>query len=263
MAQALKNEQIELLKSEAEANFNASRWEDSAKTYEHLVGLAQKNNDFEQAIDFALAAIHAWRRMPGKESRINKLYQAVGLIGLKKAAIGFEQVAEQAEKANDLNTAAVNFEEAANGYKLIQSFERAKAAYLKAIQLFDIRVKTALENKDFESAIHLLSRISSIYLNLKKLINYVLIERRSSLQKSEKEALFKEKEHYRSKYHKTVVKIAETHEKLSEEFCKQKTADYYLIAKKELQKAIEILESIDETQAAKKLKSKLNKIPKK
>ena len=55
MARVLnKKAQIELLKSEAEANYSASRWEDSAKTYEHLVGLAQDNNELALAIDFAI-----------------------------------------------------------------------------------------------------------------------------------------------------------------------------------------------------------------
>jgi len=263
VANVLKDDQIELLKSEAEANFSASRWEDSAKTYEHLVGLAQKNGDFEQAIDFALAAIHAWRRMTGKESRINRLYQAVGLIALKKAAIGFEFVAEEAERANDLKTAAGNYEEAANGYTLIQSFDRAKQGYLKAIQLFERLAKKAITSKDFESSIHLYTRISEIYLTLKKLINYILIERKATLQKGEVDALLKEKEEYRLGHHSASKKIAEAHEQLADYYCSQKEPDYYLIADKELQKAIKILESINETQAAKKLKSKQAKIPKK
>ena len=78
--------QIDQLKSEAEANYSASRWEDSAKTYEHLVGLAQQNNELELAIEFAIAAIRAWKQMAGKETRINRLYQSIGLIGVKKAA---------------------------------------------------------------------------------------------------------------------------------------------------------------------------------
>ena len=66
--------QIDQLKGEAEANYSASRWEDSAKTYEHLVGLAQQNNELELAIEFAIAAIRAWKHMTDKETRINRLY---------------------------------------------------------------------------------------------------------------------------------------------------------------------------------------------
>ena len=87
--------QINQLKSEAEANYAASRWEDSAKTYEHMVGLAQDNNDLAMAIDFAIAAIRSWNHLPDKMARINKLYQVIGIIGLKKAAIGFEELATQ------------------------------------------------------------------------------------------------------------------------------------------------------------------------
>ncbi|HUT80812.1 MAG TPA: hypothetical protein VMZ29_06375 [Candidatus Bathyarchaeia archaeon] len=252
---------IAQLKSEAEANYSASRWEDSAKTYEHLVGLAQNNNDFEQAIDFAIAAIRAWNKMPDMIHRINRLYQAVGLIGLRKAAIGFEEIAIKEEAEKNLKGAANNFEEAGNGYSLIQSYDRAKQCYQYSVELFHKLVKESSVKEDFESSIHNLDRICSVYVKMATLLSRVLIERKD-IDKNLRQAIITEKNKFEEEIIKSKKEKAFAHERLAQYYLDMKNPDCNPIAEKEYLNAIKILESIGDNTNITKLNDKIEKIPK-
>ncbi|NHJ40806.1 MAG: hypothetical protein FK731_12315 [Asgard group archaeon] len=249
---------MDQLQSEAEANYSASRWEDSAKTYEHLVGLAQQNNELEKAISFALSAIKAWSNLPDKLHRINRLYQAVGLIGLKKAAIGFEELGKEADNSNDLKTAATNFEEAGSNYNLIQSFDKAKNCYQKAATAFEKLSSKAEDQKDYETTIHLLDRICALYTKIGILLERLIIERKD-LDDSTKKELINEKNKFYKNADELMKRKALTHEKLAEFYLNKKEADCKHIAEKEYRNAIKIMESINEFDEAKKLKNKLEK----
>lgn len=253
--------QIDHLQSEAEANYSASRWEDSAKTYEHLVGLAQQNNELEKAINFALEAIKAWSNLPDKLHRINRLYQAVGLIGLKKAAIGFEELGKQADSNNNLKAAAANYEEAGSNYSLIQNFDKAKYCYQKAVSAFEKLSSNAENEKDFETSIHLLDRIGALYTKLGTLLERLLIERKDLDEQTKKELLSGKSGFYKNA-NELLRRKAVTHEKLAQFYLNKKDADCNHIAKKEYLNAIKILESINELDEAKKLKHELEKITK-
>jgi hypothetical protein len=254
--------QIDQLKSEAEANYSASRWEDSAKTYEHLVGLAQQNNELSKAIRFALAAIKAWSKLSDKLHRINRLYQAIGLIGLKKAAVGFEKLGKQADSNDDPKTAAANFEDAGSNYNLIQSFDKAKHCYQKAAQAFEKLYSKAEKENDFETSIHLLDRICGLYTKLGTLLARLLIERKD-LEESTTKEIRKEKSEFYRKANELMKKKATIHEKLAQFYLNKKDADCKHIAEKEYQNAIKIMESCDDMEEVKKLKGKLEKIRKK
>ena len=254
--------QIDQLRSEAEANFSASRWEDSAKTYEHLVGLAQNNHEYEQAIDFAIAAIRAWNKISNMKHRINRLYQAVGLIGIKKAAIGFEELAKQAEDEKNPKVAASNFEEAGNGYSLIQSYDKAKSCYEHSIKFLEALTKEAQNKKDFEASIHLLDRVGGTFSKLMTLMDRIIIERKD-LDQSAKETIDSEKNRFTKNIIISKKQKATAHEKLAKYYCSKDDADCKIIAKKEYQNAITILEGIGEVQLAEKVKTKLSKLSKK
>jgi hypothetical protein len=252
---------MDQLQSEAEANYCASRWEDSAKTYEHLVGLAQQNSELEKAIGFALAAIEAWSKLPNMLHRINRLYQAVGLIGIKKAAIGFEKIAEQAEKENDLKNAASHFEEAGNNYNLIQSFDKVKRCYQAAAAMFEKLHANANSDKDFETSIHLMNRICSLYTKLGTIMERLLIERKD-FDSNAKQKVANEKNAFYQKAQVANKQKAKAHENLAQFYLSKNEPDCNRIAEKEYKTAIEILESLGETKEAKKIKGKLEKIPK-
>ena len=255
-----KAAQIELLKSEAEANYSASRWEDSAKTYEHLVGLAQDNEELALAIDFAIAAIRAWDNMPDKTARILRLYQAIGIIGLKKAALGYESLAKEAEQQGNKKLAATNFEVAADGYNYIMNYKLAKDYYLIAIKLFKDLSEAATKNADHESAIHLYDKICSLYSKLAILIGKTIIDEKKNLKEEELKAYIDEKKAAETNCIVTKKKIAISHEQLALNFLKENESEYNQIAIKELKKALTILEEVDDTKEALKIKDKIKKI---
>lgn len=251
--------QINQLKSEAEANYSASRWEDSAKTYEHLVGLAQNNNDLEQAIEFAIAAVRAWKNLPDRQSRINRLYQAIGLISLKKAAIGFEEVAKIAEADKDLKETAANYEEAGSGYSLIQSYDKAKDCLKSSVKHFEKLSKVAMDKKDYEAAIHLFNRISSVYDKISTLFDKIVVDKKDIDEKL-KQSLLNEKKEVDKNIQLSLKNKAFAHEKLAMNYLQKNDADCNQIAEKEYTNAIKILEAIGEISLAKKLKAKKDKI---
>ena len=252
--------QIDQLKGEAEANYSASRWEDSAKTYEHLVGLAQQNNELEQAIEFAIAAIRAWKQMTDKETRINRLYQAIGLIGVKKAAVGFEQQAKTAETNNELKNSALNFEEAGTGYSLIQNYDRAKTCFGSSVKIFENLSTEAMKDTDFETAIHMFDRVCNLYEKIITILDKILIDKKE-LDRLAKHSLLEEKAKMEKNIALSKKNKAYSHEKLAQTYLDKDDPDCNRIAEKEYTKAIEILESIDEIQLAKKLQTKIEKIP--
>ena len=253
--------QINQLKSEAEANYAANRWEDSAKTYEHLVGLAQDNNDLGLAIDFALAAVRAWKNLIDKASRINKLYQAIGIIGLKKAAIGFEDIAKEAVIRKDQKQAATNFEDAADGYSYILSFDKAKSCYEKSVEIFEDLSSQAKKNNDVEGSIHLFERTSNLYSKISLLLKRILIQNKN-LDSNSRKLLIEEKDKTAELAKEAKKSIAKAHEELAIFYLKKKDSDFNSVAEKEYSNAIKILQSIGETQEAKKLNTKKNKIGK-
>ena len=251
--------QIKQLKSEAEANYAASRWEDSAKTYEHLVGLAQDNNDLALAIDFALAAIRAWNNLIDKASRINKLYQVIGIIGLKKAAVGFENIAKEAVIRKDQKQAASNFEDAADGYSYIMSFDKAKNCYEQSVEIFENLSNQTKNDNDVEGSIHLFERISNLYSKVSLLLERVLLHNKDFDSKARKQ-IIEEKDTTAKSAKKAKMNIAKAHEDLALFYQKKNDPDFDSIIEKEYSNAIKILHLIGETQEANKLEAKKKKI---
>ena len=254
--------QIDQLRSEAEANYSASRWEDSAKTYEHLVGLAQDNNDLTLAIDFAIAAIRAWNNLPDKISRINRLYQVIGIIGLKKAATGFEEIAQQALNEGNQKQAAVQYEEAADGYRYIMNFDKAKTCYKTSVEVFEKIGNEVLKKKDYESSIYFLTKTSNIYNKILLLLDTILVQNKD-LDSRARKTIQTEKDEILKQIKNSNLEIAKSHEYLAIFYLQKNDPDFVAIAEKEFQKAKEILESINEEQEIKKLEDRIKKIMKK
>ncbi len=53
---------MNILIEEANANYNAHRYKDAARTFEHLITLAIQNDEQEEAIYFAYRAADCWRK---------------------------------------------------------------------------------------------------------------------------------------------------------------------------------------------------------
>jgi hypothetical protein len=213
------------------------------------------------AIDFALRAIHAWSKMPDKQARMNKLYQVIGMLSLKQAAIGFENIAKQAEKEGKKKIAGANYEDAADGYQYILNFDKAKNCFSKAGTIFYELSNKMIKEKDYEGAIHLFERTCGIYQKKAKLIQRIITEQKEFT----KEALKKLKEEL-DKAQQTSKQCSKnkalSHEKLAAFYLKQDTKENKPIAEKELKRAYEILEKMDEKSDLKRIKNKLKKIAK-
>ena len=255
-----KKAQIELLKSEAEANYSASRWEDSAKTYEHLVGLAQDNNELALAIDFAIAAIRAWGNMPDKTGRILRLYQAIGIIGLKKAAIGYDDLAKKAEKQGEKKLAAQNYEIAADGYNYIMNYNLAKDYYHESIKMYEELSTAATKKSDFETAIHLNGKICGLYTKLAILIGKMIIDKKKDFTEAELKEHIALKKEAENDCLMAKKKVAKSHEELAQSFLKNDEPEYRQIAIKELNKALSLLKDVDDVKGMAKIKEKIKKI---
>lgn len=62
---------MNILIEEANANYNASRYKDAARTFEHLISLAIQNDEEEEAIYFAYRAADCWRKEKNPMNRAN------------------------------------------------------------------------------------------------------------------------------------------------------------------------------------------------
>jgi tetratricopeptide (TPR) repeat protein len=60
---------MNILNEEANANYNASRYKDAARTFEHLITLAIQNGEEEEAIYFAYRAADCWRKDKNEMNR--------------------------------------------------------------------------------------------------------------------------------------------------------------------------------------------------
>ncbi len=61
---------MNILIDEANANYNASRFKDAARTFEHLISLAIKNMEPEEAIYFAYRAADCWKKEKNDMNRV-------------------------------------------------------------------------------------------------------------------------------------------------------------------------------------------------
>ena len=61
---------MNILIDEANANYNASRFKDAARTFEHLISLAIKNVEPEEAIYFAYRAADCWKKEKNDMNRV-------------------------------------------------------------------------------------------------------------------------------------------------------------------------------------------------
>ena len=60
---------MNILIEEANANYNANRYKDAARTFEHLITLAIQNEEEEEAIYFAYRAADCWRKDKNEMNR--------------------------------------------------------------------------------------------------------------------------------------------------------------------------------------------------
>ncbi len=141
------------LLDEANANFEASRFKDAARTFEHLVSLAIQNNDPEEAIYYAYRAAYSWKMDKNKTNRINS-FKLIGELSFSVASVLAEDVAihtqDLEEKAKSLATAGQCL--------FFKERERGKQLLLKALDIYQKLLDKETINK--EKLKHLVNRRS-------------------------------------------------------------------------------------------------------
>ncbi|MHA1398184.1 MAG: hypothetical protein ACTSSF_10885, partial [Candidatus Heimdallarchaeaceae archaeon] len=76
---------MNILIEEANANYNANRYKDAGRTFEHLISLAIKNDEPEEAIYFAYRTADCWKKEKNEMNRALIFYQ-IGNLALNFGA---------------------------------------------------------------------------------------------------------------------------------------------------------------------------------
>ena len=152
----------------------------------------------------------------------------------------------------------MSFEDAADGYSYIMSFDKAKKCYEKAVEIFESLSNEAKRNNDIEGAIHLFERTSNIYDKITLLLERILVQNKG-LDSNARKLVTEEKDRNAALAKMIKRNIAKAHEELASLYINKKDADYNSIIEKELVNAIKILQSIGDTQEAQRLEGKKKK----
>ncbi len=167
---------MNILIEEANANYNASRYKDAARTFEHLISLAIKNNEPEEAIYFAYRTADCWKKEDNAMSR-SQIFLDIGTLAFSFGAQLAESIeaktknTEEKAKAlfiagqcmlcsdstkakNTLIKSMKHFEQLAESEKDIQK----SAKYLKNALEATVLMKNKKQEKD------LMTRIANLYI---------------------------------------------------------------------------------------------------
>jgi hypothetical protein len=171
---------MNVLIEEANANYNAKRFKDAARTFEHLISLAIKNEEPEEAIYFAYRAADCWK------SEKNLMNRALTFLEIGNLAHNFG-----AQIANVLVLKSKDIEQKAKAHLLAgecllsQNASRAKKEYNTSIKHFksliekekDVNRKinflrsaldASIKIKDRKQEKELKTRIANLHVDLAK-----------------------------------------------------------------------------------------------
>jgi hypothetical protein len=167
---------MNILIEEANANYNASRFKDAARTFEHLISLAIKNNEPEEAIYFAYRTADCWKKENNIMNR-SQIFLEIGNLAFSFGAQLAEtieaktknteekakalfivgqclQVSDPTNSKNALIKSMKHFEQLAESEKNIQK----SAKYLREA----LEATTLMKNKKQEK--DLMTRIANLYI---------------------------------------------------------------------------------------------------
>ena len=218
---------MNVLIEEANANYNAKRYKDAARTFEHLISLAIKNEEPEEAIYFAYRAADCWR------SEKNLMNRALTFLEIGNLAHSFG-----AQIANVMVLKTKDIEIKAKAHLLAgecllnQNAPRAKKEYNKSIEFF-----RTLAEKEKE---------------VKKKINYL----RSAL-----DASIKIKDRKLEKELKT--RVGNLHVDLAKENAKKQSPENLQIALRSYKDALELFKDLRSKEDIQIVSDKIKKLKKK
>ena len=169
---------MNILIEEANANYNASRYKDAARTFEHLISLAIQNDEPEEAIYFAYRTADCWKKEKGEMNRsliffqIGNLAHSFGAEIADRLATKSKQnedkgkallLAGQCLLSQDTNKAKDRLNKSANIFKeLADNEQNPKKVVLQLRNALEaiIHLQNKKEEKDLKT------RIATIHLKI-------------------------------------------------------------------------------------------------
>lgn len=171
------NIKMNILIDEANANYKANRFKDAARTFEHLITLAIKNSELEEAIYFAYRAADCWKKDKNTMNRA-VIFRDIGnmacnfsiqiiesnLSKLKKLdekAKALEIVGD-CQLSRDIKLAKEKFRESIDLYNELAEKEKdsnKKVQFLRDALEVTIKLENAKAKKD------LMIRIANMYVS--------------------------------------------------------------------------------------------------
>ncbi|MHA1304213.1 MAG: hypothetical protein ACTSQE_11800 [Candidatus Heimdallarchaeaceae archaeon] len=202
---------IDLLIDEANAHYETHRYKDAAKTFSHLIDLALKNNDPEEATYFGYRIADCWKKANNELNRA-KSFRIIANVAKRSAALVAENYLK---KSKDQHSKAEALIIIGDSY-LQTNIEKSKEKISKAITILEklIENETNLEKKTnllYEAAnaaelINNKRKIRSIYTKIIKIKQEIA---KKALEKKSLEKLTKALREYED--------ISELHKKLNME----------------------------------------------
>lgn len=92
---------MNILIDEANANYNASRFKDAARTFEHLISLAIKNIEPEEAIYFAYRAADCWKKEKNDMNRVF-IFKDMAKLAFNFSAQIADNIVKKSKKQEDI-----------------------------------------------------------------------------------------------------------------------------------------------------------------
>lgn len=217
---------MNILIEEANANYNANRFKDAARTFEHLISLAIKNDEPEEAIYFAYRTADCWKKEKGEMNR-SLLFLQIGNLAHNFGA----------EIADRLANKTKNKE------------EKAKALLLAG---------ECLLSQDNDKAIEKLKRSASLFIEIaeneqesKKVINQLrnALEANLHMQNKKEEKELK-------------TKIANIHLRIAEEEIEKKLPENLQNALRSYEDALDLFEELKSKENTQYVSKKIENLKK-
>ncbi len=151
---------IDVLLKEANANYSTKRYRDAARTFEHLITLAIKNNDPEEAIYYGYRATDCWRKAGKEIQRINS-FKHLGILALKFSS---KLAEDYSNKTKDLREKA-NVISIAGECAALREKDKSNALFEESIKIYNKLIKSAKDEKTKKSLLEEQLRVVNLMGN--------------------------------------------------------------------------------------------------
>ena len=133
---------MNILIEEANANYNANRYKDAARTFEHLITLAIQNNEEEEAIYFAYRSADCWRKDKNEMNRAI-IFRDIGNLAYSFCSKIIDDFASKSKSPEDKAKALL----LAGECLISQDKTNAHKKLTEAKEIFEDLARKSKENK--------------------------------------------------------------------------------------------------------------------